>query len=613
MTTLSTTQALAEARGAPLSVRLAAVRRRTRWTALGAGAAEALLAVLLTAAAAYAVDRWVDLPFFGRFLALAGCLIAACVGLAHGVLRPLVRRLPDEDLALRVEGHFGGLRSLLISALQLRQAGAEPGISAALIDAVERQAVEEARRLDLRRVVETARLKRLALAAILLTGAALLYAARQGDMVHAWAMRLLHPFRELAYPTLTHLTPLTGRLAVPAGDSALVAVVADGRVPNVGTLYYERTGGDRGALACQVDTADGRTFRLTLRPVTANLWYWFVVGDGRTRRNLIEALPRPELTDLVVSTHLPAYVGQADPPPSRLREVEALVGSQVRLDGEARVPAANGLSPRDAVNRATLVLAAGPRYDLAVTADGRFSGDFPLRQDDAYQIRLSYDHSVGLASDGRPETVTVESAAPIWYRLRALPDKPPAIEVVEPAPTVDATPVGEVALRVNVTDDYGVAGAGLWYTVRRAPPPAPGGAPAASPSAAETDDRTVPVDRRTFTRVDLPGRFGSRRVRLEHDWLIATTSAQAGDRIIYYLSAADTREDPGPNLVESDLYEIAVVSLDEMERQLREKRESIQGEIRRLYERERELRGRVDDLRERGVATQPAATRPTGD
>ena len=603
MTTLETAQAMdTRAKDAPpLTVRLAAVRRRSRAVALQTGLSSTVLAFLITCAATLVVDRLVPLSFVGRFLALAACLTAGTLGLALGLLRVVLRPVDDDDLALRVEGHFGGLRNLLISALQLKRERVEPGISPALIDAVSRQAHEDTRHLNFLSVVATTRLARLAVAAAVVAAASTAYTLLSPAVVRAWALRLLHPFdAEQVYPTRTRLTPVTGHLAVPAGERATVSSTADGHVPSEGLVHYEQVSGASGALACRVDTADGRTFRLTLEHVTSDTWYWFEVGDASTwrRRGLIEALPRPELTDLVVSAHPPAYTLLPDPPPQRLRDVEALAGSVIRLEGEARVPAVNGSRGRVNVDRATLVLASGARTPMDVSAAGRVVGRFPLRRDDAYQIHLAYDHR---GKDGR--TVTVASDRPIWYRIRALPDKPPVIEMVEPGPTIDAAPVGAVMLRVNIADDYGVRGASLCYTIRKAPPAPAGSASGETPPPVE--DR-APVDRTTFTRVDLPGRFRSRRVAIEHNWLIAKTGAQVGDRILYFVSASDTRDDPGPNVAESELYEIRVVSLAEIERQQRDRLESIQREIERIYERERDLRGEVERMRTKGSTTQPA-------
>jgi len=655
--------------------RLRAVHRRARWVALGTGLSAAALALLGTCAVTLLLDRLFDLPAIGRFVAALAVAMVASVGLALGVLRVVIRRMDGEAVALRVEGHFGGMESLLISALQFSAAGVgAPGVSRALMEMVERQAVEETGGLNFPSVVGTRDLKRVALAAaaaLVLAGA---FSAHRPAVVRAWMGRLLHPFDAgRVYPTQTHLTPLTGDLAVPAGDLATVAVRAGGRVPETGLLRTWQAGGETGRLAVRADTADAATFRVRLGPIAEDTWYRFEIGDARTVRRRIEALPRPRLADLILTPRLPAYVRAPDPPPQRLRDVQALRGTEIHLRGQARVPARrDGASSDLRVQRAELILASGSRQPMPVAPDGTITGQFIVRHDDAYQIVLAYDYpsptrarsdsGVGIWDLGFPtpdsrfptpdsrSVITVTSDAPVWYPVHAVPDKPPVITMIEPGPTVDVSPVGQVTVTAQIKDDYGVEEAAVWYAVRRAPPARPTGKPERSESGKKGSDRldggglapflppadetgSGPIDRRAFTRVALAGRFGSRRVRVEHVFDIARTGARPGDRILYYLRAADGRQDPpaggmsqrppapdaladkppvapadNPNVVESEMYEIAVVSMEEIERQLRQKRQAIWDDIRRLYERERDLRGDVDDLRRPRPTTRPAAT-----
>ena len=660
---------IGELRTGELTTRLGALHRRARWVALGTGLSAALLALLGTCGLTLAVDLGFGLAAIGRFVAAAAVATAGSVGLALGVLRVLIRRRDEEALALRVEGHFGGMQSLLISALQLGRPGVVgPGASRAMVDMVKRQAVEETTHLNFLSVVRMRGLSRLALAAstaALLAGA---YTAWQPEVVGIWGGRLLHPFDPTrVYPTQTQLTMLTGDLAVPVGGFASVAVRATGRVPETGLLRYHQAGGLAGDLLVRADTIDAAVFRVRLGPIGEDTDYWFEVGDARSPRSLVEALPQPRLIDLVLTPRLPPYVSVPDPPPQRIREVQALTGTEIHLRGQTQVPRApiatgrrrlSGQAGADpapesalAVERATLILASGPRLPMQVAPDGTITGRFTVRQDDAYQIVLAYDYppappqpsairhvgqppSAGRSRTGegarathaitRPETVTVTSDRPIWYPVRAVPDKPPAIKIVEPGPAVDASPVGQVNVKAEITDDYGVAEAHLWYAVRRPPPSGPTEGSEAAESGgvpAQIGDAEA-IDRRAFTRVDLAGRFGSRRVTVEYEWLIARTGARPGDRIFYYLSAADGRQERAdndepaaskgwrnnPNVAESQMYEIAVVSMEEIERQLREKRQGIWNEIYRIYQREKELRGEVDDIRTPGSTTRPAAT-----
>jgi len=594
---------------------LNAVRRRSRWVALLIGASFTWTAWLVVCGVTLAADLLFGLSWFGRFLALALCLVTATLGLALGVLRVFVRPLDDDDVALQVEGRLGGMRNTLISALQLERrmpALSASGVSAAMIDVVRQEAAETAGAVAVSAVVPARRLKRVAAVALAVSVLAAPYVALRGRVVHVWALRLLNPFDlSLAYPTRTALSLVSGNQVVPEGGTVTVAAEARGHVPDSGWLEYERRAeGDSGRLACSLDTGDGRTFRLDVGPIRSDTRYRFQVGDARTPWALLTVLPRPQLTDLVVTTRLPEYVRAPDPPPDRQRDIEALIGSQIHLDAETRVPGNENERTQRRVQRATLVFASGAALPMTVGPDGRrAAGSFRVERDDAYQIHLAYDHR----PVGAGPTVTVESDSPVWYRLRAVPDAAPRIEIVRPAGTVEVSPLGQVEIETKITDDYGVESARLWYAVCRAIEPAgeaTGTGSSADPAAgAEADAPPAPepvLDRADFKPVDLAGRFGGRRVKIGYDWSIADTGAKAGDRIRYFVSAADGRTDPGPNVTESAWREIAVVSMERIAERLRERQEAVQNEILRIYQRQKDLREDVDDLRSATPTSRPA-------
>ena len=625
-----------------LLVRLRAVHRRARRVALGRGLCSALLALVGTAGIVFLIDRSLDLSPMGRFVAAATLLVVAALGLALGVVRVFLRRMDPEEVALEVEGRFGGLQSLLISALQFgrrgrlaagagafghfRGASSRPSspASPAMMEMVTRQAAETAEELDLTSVVDARDLKRLLPAAAAAVALAAVYSALQPAMVRAWVGRMAHPFDlSRTYPTRTRLTALTGDVAVPAGATVRLAVRAEGAVPRTGLVRYWQASGRGGHLEVSVDTADGRTFQVDLGPIEEETLYRFEVGDARTGRHRVLALPRPRLTDLVLSLRPPPYAGVPDPPPSRMREVHALEGTTVRLQGYSRVPpppAGADLLPPLKVTRAALIFASGDRVPLEVRPGGAISGRFLLLRDDAYRIHLAYeypppDHPDAPGASSAPITVSDEN--PIWYPLRVVKDRPPAIRILEPGPTVDASPLGEVLVRAEVTDDYGVARAELRYAVKRATSGEE--AVSAYEAAPGGTGPGEPIDRRAFSAVPLAVRAGSRRVQVEYRLEVARTGAKPGDRILYYLLVADTRREPSPtgdpdqwrdrpNVTESEMQEVAVLPLEVIERRLQERRRAIWEEIRRIYRRQWEVRREVDDLRT-GLPTRRPKTR----
>src|SRR5262249_42486294 len=153
------------------------------------------------------------------------------------IVRPLIVRFDDLDIALRIEERWPGLNDRLASTIQfLKLDSADDRLgSPALRDATVRKAVEEANAIDFRQVIEPKPVIRAlvaALFAMLIAGA--LFATAPATARIALA-RLFTPFGKTSWPQRTHLlldlTQTT--LKVARGDPfALTVKVKPGdRIP----------------------------------------------------------------------------------------------------------------------------------------------------------------------------------------------------------------------------------------------------------------------------------------------------------------------------------------------------------------------------------------------
>src|SRR5437868_4750395 len=138
-----------------IAAKLSRLRRCERLIALAWGVARLVLVVMLALAAACVTDWWIDLrrdtPMALRIGMLAG-QIALALGLCwFWVIRPLVRRRTDDDVALFIEEQTPALGHRLISAVQLNRPSADTaGMSPELIGVVTQEAEERARAIDVR-------------------------------------------------------------------------------------------------------------------------------------------------------------------------------------------------------------------------------------------------------------------------------------------------------------------------------------------------------------------------------------------------------------------------------------------------------------------------------
>src|SRR5688572_15413471 len=144
---------------------LSRLRRRERLIVLATGAAYWLALVLgaliLACAIDWLIDRNRDTPRAVRRLLLAIQVLLAGAAALWWLVRPQLKRLPDDALALWVEERQPGLAHRLITTVQLGRAGARSeGMSPELIQVVTRETESQSQALDFAAVADHRRLRR---------------------------------------------------------------------------------------------------------------------------------------------------------------------------------------------------------------------------------------------------------------------------------------------------------------------------------------------------------------------------------------------------------------------------------------------------------------------
>src|SRR5262245_47463381 len=207
----------------PRSIRtnLNRLRRRERLLALAWGAACWLAIVLIFLLAAcfvdWLIDREIDTPWSVRAL-----LFALQIGLAIVVgwlflVRPQIRRLRDDTLALWVEDRHPAFAHRLITAVQLSRPGAKSeGMSPELIAVVVSEAEKRSAALDFTHVADHRRLRRAALLAGPVLVVAILTAILQPQLAAVLLSRLF--LADIDIPHSVAIEPLRRDEVRPAGE-----------------------------------------------------------------------------------------------------------------------------------------------------------------------------------------------------------------------------------------------------------------------------------------------------------------------------------------------------------------------------------------------------------
>ncbi|MCK6500157.1 MAG: DUF4175 domain-containing protein [Nitrospira sp.] len=493
---------------------------RARWLRLTgtAGTLRVAASVALVVFVGGLADWLWEMPRFAR---AAWLLLDAAVVLYAGWRWWVLpwRALPSRDgLALWIERRHPALRSRLISAVQLSRASFEAPEATAFVGRLVDDADHEAKALDPKVMVPAEDLKaclRWTLPA--LAGVLLVFAWAWPS---SWALLRRAVLDDVPVPRKTRFLELSGAKVIGRGDDFAMVARVEGLVPSSGRVQIRHPSGRLQKLNLDPDPQVRGRFERLLANVPASFRYQIMVGDAVSEEFTVEVLPRPVVTNLVVTQTLPAYTGL----PARTLgpgALSVLKGSRLRLEGEANHPLHNAelrLMGTEQVQSAT-VDAADPR---------RFAVEFEV--DDA---RLS-----GFAMD-LVDQKQIASKDPAVHALEVVADQPPGVRILHPNRREElAMSRSTVLISFEATDDYGLAGVSIAYQ-----------------RAGTTNG--VPE------RIDLDlGESVASEVRRRFEWGLGTVkpSLAEGTMVEFWVEATDRRQDGGPGVGRSERYLLRIVT-----------------------------------------------------
>jgi hypothetical protein len=203
---------------------------------------------------------------------------------------------------------------------------------------------------------------------------------------------------------------------------------------------------------------------------------------------------------------------------------------------------------------------------------------FSLKQDMTYRLAL-VDES-GLASE-----------ASATYELRATPDEPPQIKLVEPKQTsVDMPPSLRLAVAATIRDDYGFSAITLRSRISKS-------------EFKQVKDMFESTD----LSLENKNPNGSELERgIFHEWNLAAMNVLAGEEVEFYLEVFDNDAVSGFKSARTELCKLRLPSLDEIfKEQEKQEKETIAGVEKQLEQAkavQEELSRVQDELRQKSRA-----------
>jgi hypothetical protein len=396
--------------------------RRRVWTIkmIEAGCG-AIVGVLVSYLAVFAIDRLIDTPAWARtaifIVALATCSVVPVY--AH---RWIWRQRRAEQLARLVSRRFPHLGDQLLGVVELVRNEFEQARSRALVEAAIVQVADETGKQDLAEAVPTPRHRQwsglaFAVMAVMLTLCALYPAAAE----NAWA-RFASPWRDVPRYTFTDIEPLERHLVVPHGEPVpLVAQLRDGSKskPADGLARI----GSQAPIAAQL--ADGRYEFSLPGQIDAGLLD-LEIGDYRQTVE-IEPMVRPELTGVTATVSLPEYLGRTGSQERDVRggTLSAVRGSNVVFRASANRPLSAAKidgEPQKPVGAEVVSPAVTVKDDAKMTLE--WQDDFGLAGQQPFSITLKAvdDEAPTLTGEDLPRQRVVLDSETLTFKLRARDD-----------------------------------------------------------------------------------------------------------------------------------------------------------------------------------------------
>lgn len=458
---------------------LLGLRRRELLLRLAWGAARWLGVVFLVLVGGclldYAIDRSQDTPASVRVL-----LFVLQVAVASGfgfvfLIRPLMRRPSESELALWVEETLPAFQHRLITAVQLNRPGARTeGMSPELIAVVTHEAEVQARQAAFAALADHRRLAWSAgLAAPVLASALLILV-----LVPLAPILLARQFlADLEVPRNVHVESIS-RTVWPSGERVVLEFRATGEAIDEhlqGEVVLDPVGQSRVRYPLRFArfVKGAAIYAAQVPPSSDDFVYHAYLGDGRKNRaGEVRFVPRPVVTEIAAWVQLPVSCGikpaaKQDDLSSRRYEVPQIGGDLAAIPGSAARLRIKLQKPVELAEIHLLGAHSGESIRLQLDDTGRgATGTFPLSKAlTGYQIFVVDEHGFGNQPAPRRSIKIVPEEPPRVTLLPvSFPDPSAAVvfeeDVLEGMPL---PPGGPLPIAYTCEHPYGLGQARLLY------------------------------------------------------------------------------------------------------------------------------------------------------
>ncbi len=416
------------------------------------------------------------------------------------LVRPLMKRVTDAQVALYLEENEPSLEHSVVSVLHEGSNSASPD----LVHRVAEIALEKASKVNYGRRVEQGGLYRFAGA---LTAVAVLAVAATllgPEHLRLGLAALLFPTVDAAEVNPYSVSVVPGDVTIARGSDQIVTAALGGFEAADASIFTRGETDDSFQRLTMLPSIEGG-FEVMLLGVNEPTQYFVEATGIRSPTFSIDVADLPYVDQMDLTYYFPSYTGLRARIVEDGGDVAALRGTVVELQIEPTMLTPGG----------RLMLDGQPAEELTVQEDGTLSVRFTVGSNEYYSVELARDN--GDFVPASPE-----------YNIDVLTDQEPSIHFSRPGRDMPASPIEEVYLEMTADDDYGIGDIRLVYSVN-------GGA-----------EDTIAV----FEASGAP----LAEISTGHTLFLEEWQLEPGDLVSYYAMVRDNRSGSDERVVTSDIY-----------------------------------------------------------
>ena len=427
-------------------------------------------------------------------------------------VRPLLRRVSDEQVALYLEEHEPSLQTAVLSAVEEtgkgnRAAGLDH--SPELVGKLVESAVEKIRNVDMGRAVEHQRIQGssgwLGAGVVI---ALLLFLFGPTYLRHG-VMALLTPMGSAEAASPYRIDVFPGDATIARGSDQAITATLDGFGTDQVILFVRSNESAPFERLPLIPREDLGLFEVLLFDVQDSTDYFVEALGVQSGTFTLDVVDLPYVERLEHEYVFPSYTGLEPRLVEEGGDIAVLSGTEVRLRAFSTLSTSGGQMVFDEENQA----------DLVVEPDGSLTGRFVVEKDGFY--RIDFESSEGEMVTASPQ-----------YTIDVLTDQPPSVMFLNPGRDTTASAIEELFIEARADDDFGLRSLDLVYSVN---------------GGSEETVRLYSGDENALTEV-----------AAGHTFFLEDLELEPGDFVSYYARATDRNLAQENKDVKSDLYFVQI-------------------------------------------------------